>query len=242
MAMKNLKKMAAAGVKIALGTDGGSADTYVGYFDLREMILMAKAGMPPMDVIKAATFVGAETLGATDLGTIAVGKTADFLALSNNPLEKMENIKDIASFFKGGTEIERSQMIQNITIDVPRITQKDREGDAAAEREAARLAAEAKLPHYGKFVLGDSARVRSMAIPTPRGSKFSATPGPPDRISVNMRASAAELREFYSKALPAYNWRAAGNCWERQHPISNRGQVLCVETSNSGASIQITEK
>jgi imidazolonepropionase-like amidohydrolase len=242
-AMKNLKKLADGGVKIALGTNSGSADTYPGYFDLREMIAMAEAGMQPADVIKAATSVPAAFLGDNDHGTIAVGKAADFLSMPNSPLEKMTNIKDVGSLYLKGAEVERSSMIQNITINVPKITEKDRAADAAAEAEAARLAAEAKLPHYGKFVLGSSAMVRSMAVPTPKGSKADIKPGPPDRITVSMKgASASELHEFYAKALPTYKWNASGNCWQRQNPISNKGETLCVESANNSAAIQITEK
>jgi imidazolonepropionase-like amidohydrolase len=241
-ASKNLKKLADGGVKIALGTNSGSPDTYPGYFEAREMIAMADAGMEPADVIKAATSTPAAILGDNDHGVIAVGKAADFLAMPNSPLEKMSNIKDVGSLYIKGAEVERSSMIQNITINVPKITEKDRAADAAAEAEAARLAAEAKLPHYGKFVLGSSAMVRSMAVPTPKGSKADIKPGPPDRITVSMRASAAELHEFYAKALPTYKWSAAGNCWQRQHPISNKGETLCVESANNSAAIQITEK
>jgi hypothetical protein len=50
------------------------------------------------------------------------------------------------------------------------------------------------------------------------------------------------LRAFYASALTAYKWSAAGNCWQRQHPASNKGETLCVEASNNGAVIQITEK
>ena len=241
-AMKNLKKLADGGVKIALGTNSGAPDTYPGYFESREMIAMVEAGMQPMDVIKAATAVPAAILGDNDHGTIAVGKAADFLAMPNSPLEKMTNVKDIGSLYIKGGEVERSSMIQNITINVPKITEKDRAADAAAEVEAARLAAEAKLPHYGKFVLGQSAMVRSMAVPTPKGSKADIKPGPPDRITISMRASAAELHEFYAKALPTYKWSTAGNCWQRQHPVSNKGETLCVDSANNSAAIQITEK
>ncbi len=241
-ATKNLKKLADGGVKIALGTNSGAPDTYPGYFESREMIAMVEAGMQPMDVIKAATAVPAAFFGDNDHGTIAVGKAADFLAMPNNPLEKMINVKDIGSLYIKGGEVERSSMIQNITINVPKITAKDREADAVAEAEAARLAAEAKLPHYGKFVLGQSAMVRSMAVPTPKGSKADIKPGPPDRITVSMNASAAELHEFYAKALPTYKWSAAGNCWQRQHPLSNKGETLCVESARNSAAIQITEK
>lgn len=241
-ALKNLKKLSDGGVKIALGTNSGAADTYPGYFESREMIAMVDAGMQPADVIKAATSVPAAILGDNDHGVIAVGKAADFLAMSNSPLEKMSNIKDVGSLYIKGGEVERSSMTQNITINVPKITEKDRAADAAAEVEAARLAAEAKLPHYGKFVLGSSAMVRSMAVPTPKGSKTDIKPGPPDRITISMNASAAELNEFYAKALPTYKWSATGNCWQRQHPLSNKGETLCVESSRNSAAIQITEK
>ncbi|PYR69108.1 MAG: hypothetical protein DMG20_08100, partial [Acidobacteria bacterium] len=241
-AMKNLKKMADGGVRIALGTNSGSPDTYPGYFELREMISMVEAGMQPMDVIKAATSVPAAFLGDNDHGVIAVGKVADFLAMPNSPLDKMTNIKDVGSLYVKGAEVERSSMIQNIKIDVPKITQRDRDADAAAEAEAKRIAEEAKLTHYGKFVLGPAATVRSMAVPTPKGSKADIKAGPPDRITVAMRASAADLRKFYSEALPAYKWSAAGNCWQRQHPASNKAETLCVEPANNSAVIQITEK
>jgi imidazolonepropionase-like amidohydrolase len=241
-ALKNLKKLADGGVKIALGTNSGAPDTYPGYFEAREMIAMADAGMQPADVIKAATSTPAAILGDNDHGLIAVGKVADFLAMPNSPLEKMSNIKDVGSLYLRGAEVERSSIIQNITINVPKITDKDRAADAAAEAEAARLAAEAKLPHYGKFVLGTSATVRAMAVPTPKGSKADIKAGPPDRITVSMRATAAELKEFYAKALPTYKWSAAGNCWQRQHPVSNKGETLCVESANNSAAIQITEK
>src|SRR5213593_3127955 len=132
-AMKNLKKMADGGVRIALGTNSGSPDTYPGYFELREMISMVEAGMQPMDVIKAATSVPAAFLGDNDHGVIAVGKVADFLAMPNSPLDKMTNIKDVGSLYVKGAEVERSSMIQNIKIDVPKITQRDRDADAAAE-------------------------------------------------------------------------------------------------------------
>src|SRR5438552_10283756 len=89
IATKNLKKLSDGGVKIALGTNSGAPDTYPGYFEAREMIAMADAGLEPEDVIKAATVVPAAFLGDNDHGTIAVGKAADFLAMSNSPLEKM---------------------------------------------------------------------------------------------------------------------------------------------------------
>ncbi len=243
-ASKNLKKLSAGGVKIALGTDSGAAATYPGYFELREMIAMAEAGMSPNDVIKAATSVSAAAVGLEELGTIAVGKRADFLSMPNNPLEKMSNIKDIGMLYLNGSEQERSALIQGIQINTQdlRITKEDRQKDAAAEAEAARKAIDDKLPHYGAFPLGASKIVRGLSIPTPKYSTADAKAGPPDRISVSLKASAAELRGFYAAALPKYSWRAAGNCWEREHPSSKKTETLCLEASNNSAVIQISEK
>jgi len=244
MATKNLKRLADGGVKIALGTNSGSADTYPGYFELREMIAMAGAGMQPMDVIKAATSTPAEGLGLSDLGTIAVGKTAHFLAMDESPLEDMTNIKNLGTLYLGGSEQERSALIQDIKIntDSLAITKEDRIKDAAAEAEAARLRAEANLPHYGDFVLGTAASVRYMSVPVPKGGKASVKAGPPDTITVSMRASAAQLRAFYAAALPKYSWKSAGNCWERDHPSTKKGQQLCVNAAANSAVIQVTEK
>jgi imidazolonepropionase-like amidohydrolase len=243
-AIKNLKKLYDGGVKIALGTNSGVADTYPGYFELREMIAMADAGMKPMDVIKAATSVPAEILGQTDLGTIAVGKTGDFVAMPENPLDKMTAIKDVGLLFINGSEQERSALIQSIQTNdaVPTITKEDRARDAEAERLAEIKKQEEKLPHYGPFVLGQSVFVRSMSLPVPKGGKAEPKSGPPDRITVSMRASAAELRAFYKDALAKYNWKVAGNCWELEHPRSKKTETLCLEASNNSAVIQITEK
>jgi hypothetical protein len=81
-----------------------------------------------------------------------------------------------------------------------------------------------------------------MSIPTPKGSKANSKVGPPDRITVSMRASAAQLRAFYADALKKYSWRAAGSCWEREHPSTKKPQSLCLEASNNTAVINITEK
>src|SRR5207249_1024601 len=149
------------------------------------------------------------------------------------------DIKDIGSLYLSGSEQERSALTQNITISTEglRVTQKERAAEAEAQAQAARDAADAKLTHYGKFPLGPAAQTRYLSVPTPRGSKFEIKSGPPDRISISMRATAGELRDFYAKALPAYKWSAAGNCWQREHPSNHKSETLCVEASNNSAVI-----
>jgi len=239
LALKNVKKLADGGVKIALGTNSGAADTYPGYFELREMIAMAEAGMQPMDVIKSATSIPAAIIGANDLGTLVVGKAGTFLAMPNNPLEKMSNIKDVGILYVNGSEQERSALIQGIQInaDSLKITAKDRAADAAAEAERAKEEADAKLPHYGtKFPLGKSAMLRGVPVPTPKDSKAEVKG---DKVNVSIKASAADLKDFYSKILTTqYHWTAAGNCWEKESPARR----LCLEAANNSAVITVTEK
>jgi hypothetical protein len=72
------------------------------------------------------------------------------------------------------------------------------------------------------------------------GSRASVQPGPPDRVTVTFRASAADWRGFYAAALRA--WQPAGDCWQRQHPISGKTARLCIQPGANSAVIEITEQ
>jgi imidazolonepropionase-like amidohydrolase len=79
-----------AGVKIAFGTDAGVYPHGRNYLEFR---YMTEAGMPTMDAIKAATINAAELLGIKDeRGSVEVGKIADIVAVSGDPL------KDVGAF------------------------------------------------------------------------------------------------------------------------------------------------
>lgn len=73
-----------AGVKVAMGTDAGVGPHGE---NLRELGLLAKAGMSPAATLRAATQEAARLLGVDDhLGTIEEGKTADLVVLSGDVL------------------------------------------------------------------------------------------------------------------------------------------------------------
>jgi imidazolonepropionase-like amidohydrolase len=104
---RNLMKLNAADVKIAMGTD--SSET-IGWAAHQELTDMVAAGMSPAQVITAATKTPAELLRFEQLGTVAVGKNADFLVLDANPLDNINNTRRIARVYLNGKEVDRAAM------------------------------------------------------------------------------------------------------------------------------------
>jgi imidazolonepropionase-like amidohydrolase len=104
---RNLVKLNAKGVKIAMGTD--SSET-IGWAVHQELTDMVAAGMTPAQVLTAATKTAAEVMKLDQLGTMAVGKDADFLVLDANPLENINNTRRIARVYLRGRELDRAAM------------------------------------------------------------------------------------------------------------------------------------
>ena len=94
---------AAAGVRIAMGTDSGV--TPHGQ-NLRELALMASLGMPPRAVLEATTRSAAELLGVGDeRGTIEPGKVADLVLVDGDPYAFDTLRERIASVWLAGRPV-----------------------------------------------------------------------------------------------------------------------------------------
>lgn len=89
-----------SGVKIAFGTDTGVSKHGE---NAREFALMVEAGFTPMEAIKSATVMAADHLQISDqVGTLAVGKQADIIAVSSSPLDDIEQLLDVDFVMKNG--------------------------------------------------------------------------------------------------------------------------------------------
>ena len=103
--MKNLKKLADAGVRYGFGTDTGVPGRFQGYFEHVELTRMVEAGLTPMQAIVAATGSAAEFLRAKDLGTLEAGKWADLVVLQRDPLADINNSRTIESVYIAGGKV-----------------------------------------------------------------------------------------------------------------------------------------
>jgi imidazolonepropionase-like amidohydrolase len=91
------------GVLVTVGTDANNAWVAPGASFHREMELLVDAGIPPLQVLKLATHNGAEALGLLDtVGTITVGKQADLVLLSADPVRDIRNTRHIEAVIEAG--------------------------------------------------------------------------------------------------------------------------------------------
>jgi hypothetical protein len=99
----NLKKLYAAGINIASGTDAGNIGTMHASSYLQELEAMQQAGLSNAQILKASTINVATAFGKEkSWGSIEKGKQADLVLLAKNPLEALQNLDSIIIVFKDG--------------------------------------------------------------------------------------------------------------------------------------------
>ena len=100
---ENLRTVHEAGVPVALGTDAGNPLTLPGASVHAELEAMAAAGLPPAEVLVAATRGGARAMGADDeTGTVEPGKVADLLVLGADPTADLAAFRELRWVVRAG--------------------------------------------------------------------------------------------------------------------------------------------
>jgi len=103
----NIRRAIEAGVKVAFGTDTG-----VGPHGSNgeEFLHLAELGMSPLDALRSATVVAAESIGlGGKVGTLAEGAWGDLVGVPGNPLENLELIaraENVHLVVKGGEAVK----------------------------------------------------------------------------------------------------------------------------------------
>lgn len=110
MIIDRLKRAHRIGVRMAFGTDTTidvpgrtRADLMLDY-----LAVWRAAGIPPADILRAMTVDAAELLRINKArGSIAVGLSADLVAMPANPLDDIENLRRIDFVMKDGKIVRR---------------------------------------------------------------------------------------------------------------------------------------
>lgn len=100
-----------AGIPISAGTDDEPGDSKEPYSALTdELILLVEgAGLTPVEAVLAGTVNGARTIGREkEIGSVEVGKMADFVILDKDPLSDIRNIRTVYMTVKNGITYKRT--------------------------------------------------------------------------------------------------------------------------------------
>ena len=109
--LQNTARLKKANVRLALGSDAaGDSNRWIGVTAHMELENFVAAGFTPAEAIVAATRVAADVLRLNQLGTIASGKSADFIVLDANPLDSIANTRKISKVYLRGSEVDRAGM------------------------------------------------------------------------------------------------------------------------------------
>jgi imidazolonepropionase-like amidohydrolase len=92
-------------VPIALGTDAGSPAVDHGIAVVEEMEILMKAGFSIEEVVRCATFNGAQLLEIKDLGLLVPGMPATYIAVKGDPAGLPDSLKRIQGVWVKGEMI-----------------------------------------------------------------------------------------------------------------------------------------
>jgi hypothetical protein len=111
LSLRVTKALHQAGIPLTVGTDL----VVPGHSEHREIELLVEAGLSPIEAIKAATIVPAQTLNLDkESGTIEAGKLADLILIDGNPLKQISEIRNVKFVVKNGRMYDTAQLWRSI--------------------------------------------------------------------------------------------------------------------------------
>jgi imidazolonepropionase-like amidohydrolase len=102
-----VRQLKAAGVPILAGTDAPNPGTAHGASMHRELELLVKSGLTPIEALTAATSLPAKQFKLNDRGRIAAGLRADLLLVDADPTTDILATRNIAGVWKNGAMLDR---------------------------------------------------------------------------------------------------------------------------------------
>lgn len=97
---ENFRKAVKLGIKMTMGTDTG---VHRHGDSPKQLAIMVRYGMTPMQAIQAATLVGADALGLkNEVGALASGYSADVIAVKGNPIADVRLLEQVQFVMKAG--------------------------------------------------------------------------------------------------------------------------------------------
>lgn len=104
-------RMHASGVPFGAGTDTPIGYAVPGYSLHSELELLVRAGLSPMEALRAATLRPAEFFGLTEeMGTVEEGHLADLVLLDANPLEDIANTRTVRAVVSKGKLLTMAEL------------------------------------------------------------------------------------------------------------------------------------
>ena len=101
---------------ILAGTDAPNPGTAHGASIHRELELLVRAGLAPIEALRAATSAPAKAFSLLDRGRVAAGLRADLLLVHGDPTRDIRATRDIAAIWKTGHIVDRETYRDEIRV------------------------------------------------------------------------------------------------------------------------------
>src|SRR6266404_2019721 len=107
--------VAAGGLLLSGPDPTGRGDVLPGFGDQRGIELLVEAGFSPSEAIRIATLNGATYLGRDkEIGSIAVGKSADLVVIKGDPSKQISDIENVEIVFKDGVGYDSQKLLHSV--------------------------------------------------------------------------------------------------------------------------------